>query len=130
MGELDYVLTVLWDGRPIGRVRVTERRFRPEGEYTAPAAWEVEGDFTPEPAFADCRAAFEERDRREQVYDEAPCGPELAAACEAMRRSIRAILDHVSVRELAGRVFDFIVDLEEGRAYLRYPPGAVPDAGR
>src|SRR5687767_11679987 len=72
-------LTLAWDGQPVGLIRVTECRFQPP-QNVYPAAWLVEGTFTPHPAFDDCRAFFEERVRLEQEYDEAEPGDALATA--------------------------------------------------
>jgi hypothetical protein len=129
MGGVSDTLVIEWDGQRIGYLTITERKLLPGmTTSTGQPTVSLSGTFSPDPAFADCRSFFEERTRREQAYEEAPCGDELAAAHKAMDESIRAILAHVSLPGLPGRLCDF--QIEEGQAFLRYAPGEAPDGSR
>jgi ribosomal protein S27E len=128
-------LVIHWDGQRIGCLGITEVRHFPaltdsSGKETEPPRIELSGQFSPDPAFTNCRSFFEELNRREQVYDDAPCGEESAAALEAMGESIRAILSHVSFPELQGRVGDFYINVDGGWAWACFVPGAAPDDRR
>ena len=123
-------LTVLWDGRSLGRVHVTKKRFNPPEayrNYETPAAWLVWGDFFPSALFADYQPQFEECNRLERAYDEADFGEETAQACEAMRAAMQALVAHVGIRELSGKLNSMTI--EEGAVYLSFSPGEEAEGG-
>ena len=93
-------LLVLYDGRPIGRLAVTERTAR-----------KIIGRFLPGPGSERCRAAFEEAAQWFSQWEKTSLSPEMDyAAWDRWIEIIRAITARIGLPEVPQGIEEFAVD--------------------
>src|SRR5205085_7748998 len=108
-------LTVLWDGRPVGRVTVTRLTPRLGGHLC------LGGDFVPAEGFPGCLPLLAEKERYFQEYSDS----NEDGAYDRFVEAVRALTRRVQLPELPGDLSDFGV--EDGKVGLTIKvPGGEP----